>query len=285
MAIDDRTGHVLLAVLVLYKENLWQSTTFSSLFSTFPDWGKEVHLLVYDNSPVPMHSLEEFTSSCRRIRYISDTSNPGVSSAYNKGFEIARQLRKEWLLLLDQDTAFPRDALRKYFTAIKAHDDSVLFAPVLANGGKIYSPCGHILNVNFPLRRIRRGKVSTGGKSLLNSGMCVRLDAFDRVGGFDEAIPLDFADHDFMKRYRQHFDSFFLLDMVCAHNFSDKERTDIDKAFARFAFFCKGAKNSAKGVLDAFSLLPLALLRATRLTLRFRSPAFLYLFLRTFFRN
>ena len=42
-----------------------------------------------------------------RIHYISDPTNPGVSKAYNVGFELARQLNKKWLLLLDQDTVFP----------------------------------------------------------------------------------------------------------------------------------------------------------------------------------
>jgi GT2 family glycosyltransferase len=214
---------MLLSILVLYKQRLEESKTFTSLFRTSPTWDERIHLLVYDNSPVPMHAPGAFDDSGGHIHYLSDTSNPCVSSAYNVGARIARELEKPYLLLLDQDTLFPRDALSGYLNAIETHKGCPLFAPMLLCDGKIYSPCRQMLHVHLTLRAMEPGRVSARGKSLLNSGMCIKLDAFDKVGGFDEKIPLDFADHDFMRRYHTHFDSFFLLDMACAHGFSDKE--------------------------------------------------------------
>jgi glycosyltransferase involved in cell wall biosynthesis len=242
-------------------------------------------MVIYDNSPAPMWRGDGERRDGFRIRYISDTSNPGVSKAYNTGFEIARQLRKKLLLLLDQDTVFPENTFSNYAAAIEAHADCPLFAPILMSHGKIYSPCGQILNANFHLRRVRPGRGSVRGKSLLNSGLCIRLDAFDKVGGFDEKIPLDFADHDFMKRYRTHFDSFVLIDVVCEHGFSDKEPVGLNGSLTRFGYYCKGARNSIKGGQDAFSLAPAAFLRAARLSARFRTLRFLRLFFRAFLRN
>ncbi|MGD0488026.1 MAG: glycosyltransferase [Syntrophorhabdales bacterium] len=275
---------MILAILVLYKQKLDQSKTFLSLFGSLSRI-EDIFLFVYDNSPIPMHDLAEFASYSTTIQYLSDKSNPGVSKAYNTGARLAQSLKKQYILLLDQDTVFPKDAISGYVEAIKAHEDCALFAPVLECDGQIFSPCWHGFNIYLPLRNVLPGRVSTKNRSLLNSGMCIRLDAFDKAGGFDEKIPLDFADHDFMKRYRTHFDSFFLLDMACEHGFSDKENLDAGKALTRFGYYCQGARHSIKGVADAFSLAPVSFLRAARLSARFRTLRFFRLLFRTFLRN
>ena len=282
---DNRSACALLAVLVLYNRRLEESKTFTSLFRTSPAWDERVHLFVYDNSPVPMHAPGAFDDSGMHIHYLSDTSNPGVSRAYNAGGRMARQLQKPYLLFLDQDTLFPRDALSRYFNAIESYSDSPVVAPVLFHNGRIHSPCRQMLHAHLPLRAIEPGRVSTRGKGLLNSGMCIKLDAFDRVGGFDEKIPLDFADRDFMRRYGRHFDSFFLLDMACAHGFPDKESLDAREALTRFGYYCQGAKHSIKGCADACSLASMAFLRAARLSLRYKSVRFLSLLLRSFLKS
>ena len=283
--MTSRSFDDMLAVMVLYQKRVDESDTFLSLAKCLSGRPEKIDMVVYDNSPASTRRGDGDYSSNFHLRYISDTSNPGVSKAYNTGFEIARQLRKKWLLLLDQDTVFPENTLSNYIAAMEAHADSLLFAPMLVCDGRIYSPCRHVLNANFPLRTIQPGRVPAKGLSLLNSGMCVSVDAFERLGGFDENIPLDFADHDFMKRYRRHFDSFVLLDVVCRHGFSDKETPDIERSLNRFGYYCKGARNSIKGVADAFSLPPLAFVRAARLSLRFRSLRFLRLFFRALLRS
>jgi rhamnosyltransferase len=271
--------------MVLYEKRMNESETFQSLGSSLSGAPEKIDMVMYDNSPVSMWRGNEDYQDSFRLRYISDTCNPGVSKAYNRGFEIAQELRKKWLMFLDQDTLFPEGALSKYGAAIERHGNSPLFAPILMCDGRIYSPCHHFLNVNFPLRSVRPGTISARGKGLLNSGMCIHVDAFEKIGGFDERIPLDFADHDFMKRYRKHFDSFVLLDIACAHGFSDKGAPDRSRALIRFRFYCLGARNSIKSYADALSLFAVAFVRASRLSARFRDPAFILLFFTTFFRN
>ncbi len=273
---------MILAILVLYKQRLEQSPTFLSLFGSLSRMD-DVVLFVYDNSPIPMHDPSEFDSCSATIKYVSDTSNPGVGKAYNAGARLAKTLKKQYVLLLDQDTEFPQNAIAGYVEAIKAHQDCALFAPVLDCAGQIFSPCWHGFNIYLPLRHVRPGRVPARNRSLLNSGMCVAVSAFEEVGGFDETIPLYFSDHDFMRRYRRAFDSLFVLDMVCAHNLSDKGPPDIDSALNGFEYFCKGARNSIKRAADLFSVLPVSLARLTRLSMRFRSPAFFRVFVRIFF--
>ena len=271
--------------MVLYNCRLHESETLLSLTRCLGGSGRTMETLVYDNSPAPMVRDTDLARDGLLLHYISDPTNPGVSRAYNRGFEIARQRGKKWLLLLDQDTAFPDDALSRYSDAVEAHPDSLLFAPVLVCGGTIYSPCAHVLNLNYHVKAAPPGKMRARGRSLLNSGMCIHVDAFARAGGFDEAIPLDFADHDFMKRYRRHFDSFVVLDLVCAHTFFDREPPDMDRALTRFGYYCKGARGSIKGIADTLSLPPIAFLRAARLCARFGSLTFLRRLFRAFFRG
>jgi GT2 family glycosyltransferase len=273
---------MILAILVLYKEKLDQSKTFRSLFGSL-SWREDLALFVYDNSPIPMHDPAEFASRSATIQYVSDTSNPGVSKAYNTGARLARSLKKQYILLLDQDTLFPQDAMSRYVEAIRTHEDCALFAPVLDCNGQIFSPCWHGFNIYLPLRNVAPGRVSARNRSLLNSGMCVAVDAFEKAGGFDERIPFYFSDHDFMRRYRQRFDSLFVLDMVCSHNLADKGPPDIASALIGFDYFCTGARNSIKRAGDLFSVLPMSLARLARLSVRFKSPAFFRLFIKAFF--
>jgi rhamnosyltransferase len=274
----------MLGVMVLYQKRMADCETFSSLFGSLSGRTGDIHLVIYDNSPVPMHVPEEFSLFPAQITYISDTSNPGVSKAYNTAYTIARQLNRKWLLLLDQDTVFPEDALSIYAAHIESTAPALL-APMLVCDGTIYSPCRQVGNINFPLRTVQPGLLPSKGLSVLNSGMYIHLDAYEKAGGFDERIRLDFADHDFMKRYRRYFENFLLIDMVCQHGFSDKETSDIDTSLARFRRYCEGARNSIKSPADPLSLLPLILIRATRLSLRYRSTRFLRVLVRTFSRN
>lgn len=198
---------------------------------------------------------------------------------------MAGQLGKKWLMLLDDDTEFPLDALEKYSSAMSANKDAALFAPMLFCNTRLYSPCGYISHIGFHLKHLQPGVNSINRKSLLNSGMCISIDVFEKVGGFNERIPLDFADHDFIRRFKGHFDTFVVVDATCRHGFSDKEPADMDKSLTRFDYYSRGAKNSTKGILDMCLLLPVVFTRAVRLSARFRSLKFFKLFLLTFSRK
>ncbi len=270
----------ILGVLVLYGRTAAESETFRSLLSCLHKARQAIDLVIFDNSPVRAAPLGEAWPEEFRVRYVSDTSNPGISRAYNRGFRIARQLQKKWLLLLDQDTSFPDQTFPGYFEQMEGNRDSVLFAPKLVCDNRLYSPCGQLLNINFHLRSVGPGVVPVKGKSILNSGMCISVNAFEEAGGFDERIPLDFADHDFIRRYKRHFDRFVVVDVVCQHGFSGRQPVDINTALTRFGYYCTGARNYVKGVQDTLSVFPIVLLRAIRLSLRHRSLKFLRLLFR-----
>jgi rhamnosyltransferase len=264
----------MFAVLVLYQQSLEQSVTFQSLSPILRGTSLPLQLLVYDNSPAPMG----FPGASRpgwEIHYVHDPSNPGVSRAYLEGARMAAARSKRWLLLLDQDTCFPADSLARYLAAIRQHPEARLFAPILRSGGRIISPCLYRFKLGFPLSHIAPGARSLSGLSVLNSGTCIAVEDYLAIGGHDIRIALDFADHEFIERFKENHDSFVVVDTECAHDFFRVTTQSTASHLARFQFYCRGARYSSKGLGEGILTAGVVGARACLLALRHRSLGFL----------
>lgn len=270
--VNDFCGSVL-AVMVSYNCSATSSNTGLSFQNSQDLRHSRLDFLVYDNSPVFTPALEQ-ESLGLSASYIHDPTNPGVSKAYNQAAKVAKQMGKKWLLLLDQDTSFPVDALQVYAAAIARNPEEKMFAPLLKAGSVTVSPCTVYSGIGMPLRRQVQGRMTLRNRSILNSGMLVNLEAFEAIGGFNENIPLDFADHDFCRRFAKRYGSAYILDMVCQHGFSDRETSSLDKDLARFAFYCRGARNSVASVADVAGHSLAVLIRSMRLCRRHRTAQF-----------
>ena len=78
---------------------------------------------------------------------------------------------------------------------------------------------------------------------LINSGLCVKLSLFERSGGYDERIWLDFADTQFVRKLWHSGERYFyLLPCKCFQNFSN-EQTNIEKLQSRFEIYLECGKN------------------------------------------
>lgn len=263
----------ILAVLVLYRRELTATETFVSLSCSVASNDGPLDLFVYDNSPTSTWKKEEFKGW--RIYYRHDPSNPGVSKAYNEGCHLARRLGKKWLLLLDQDTEFPGNALDVYCRGIESHPSIVLFGPVLKNEETICSPSRYLMRTGFHPKRVGTGMQRLRGRAVLNSGMLVRVDAFERSGGFNEQVRLDFADFVFNNRLRKHYDNFCVLPLECRHGFSGAGAASLEDALQRFELFRSGAQHSIETVADRLLYGLVVLKRCLRLTVQFRSLRFM----------
>lgn len=273
MSRDPRLRDVL-AVLVLYRERLDECPAFRSLDAGLAALGGTLELLVYDNSPAP--GPAPAASSARWERHhVHDPSNPGVSRAYRTGARLARERGKRWLLLLDQDTWFPPDALPKYLESVERHPGIPLFAPVLRAAGRTISPCGYRLKRGVPLDRIGAGEQPLAGRSVLNSGLWIAVDDYLAVGGHDERLRLDFADHEFIERFKRRHDVFVVVDVVCEHGLSAAADPEPGARLRRFETYCEGARYASRGGLDGVLTAGVVALRACRLAVRHRSPGFL----------
>ena len=106
-------------VVIVYKTRLENSKTLETLSVNF---GEEMCLMVFDNSPERQYFENEFIFNKYKIKYYHDGSNPGLSFAYNIALKNASLLNIKWLLLLDQDTNFTQE----YFKEILKLDSNKL---------------------------------------------------------------------------------------------------------------------------------------------------------------
>ena len=195
-------------------------------------------LLVFDNSPASL--FENVCVPDGVFKYYWNPSNPGVSANYNKAAALAKEIGCRWLLLLDQDTSFPVNALETYRHGVAWRPHSHLFAPLhMIADGRCLSPA----NVFCPLRKnVRPGTYSLKRFDVINSGLLVCVDDFIRVGGYKEDVGLDFSDFQFLERLRRVVSDVVVLDIECVQNFSNDSR-DKEKLLERYEKFCRGVAN------------------------------------------
>ena len=187
---------------------------------------------------------------------------------------MAKKLNKKWLLLLDQDTYFPLDAVRKYLQAIQ-RGTSQLLAPMLFCGSKMISPFRDHHGSGQILRSIKPASYSLQNIMPVNSGMMVSLKSFIRAGGYDCSFPLDYSDFTFISRYRQHESSFEVLDIKCQQEFSGIDVGSFESSLVRFKSFCRASILYKDRVDERMHLWKILTKRALKLSITHKSTAFI----------
>jgi len=267
----------VLAIIVVYNKNLKDSDSLKSIGSQIPT-NHKLDLIIYDNSPQPqlVHSFEGINI----IQYVHNSSNVGVSKAYNDGAELAKQLQKEWILLLDQDTLFQDDLIQNYFQAVNDNTQINLFCPIIMlKNNKIFSPFRRVLKRGAVMKEISSKPYAIKNFSPVNSGMLIRVFNFFEVGGYNEKVRLDFSDLQFIEKFEKKNKWFFVINSFALQDFSNEE-VDVLKLNTRFEFFCEGVLNCHKSsLLDDLKFFLVVFIRATSLFIRTKRT----IFYKTFF--
>lgn len=276
----------VMGVIVIYNCSIESSESLSTLNKSLLISNLRLDLFIYDNSTIPGINKEtgerEFPQL--NITYLSDTQNPGVSKAYNTGADLASRLNKKWLLLLDQDTEFPENAIVTYLDAINAHKNQKLFVPVLHSPNGNYSPCKYYFKAGFRWNDIKPGIYNLRHKNILNSGTLVDLDLFMKTGGYKEKIKLYFSDFNFIDRLKKINNEFVVTDLVCNHKLSDIINVDRKAAINRFKSYCEGSYESVESWIDYILLFITVMLRSFVLCYRFKSLVFMKIFFNVYLR-
>jgi rhamnosyltransferase len=260
-------------VIVLYKVKLLNTAIFNSLQAACSVFTQHVELIVYDNSPAPSDPgiVEGFN-----IKYIHDFLNPGISTAYNVAADYAIGLNKTRLLIYDQDTCVNENTILKYADAVYNHKNIKLFAPILLNQfGKVISPSKFRLRMGIAPGKLIPGINYLKDLSPVNSGICIDLKLFAMVNGYNQAIPLDYSDYDFIERIQNFISEFVLLDLYFQHNLSASESQTFTSALTRFKFLCIGLRESSKSTCDKNLGFCVGLKRALKLALVHKNLTFI----------
>lgn len=273
----------LYIVIVVYGINYEETKTFKSLISSIESLDYKLNLLVYDNSPKAIKQNTRFNNL--NLNYISDVKNSGLSVAYNIAAQMANQIGKKWLLILDQDSILPLNYFSLLSSAIQSTAGEAIIAPMLKQGNMILSPCifKHMKGSNF--RHLEPGKVSFKNVSIFNSGMVINLHAFFIVNGYSEEIPLDFSDHYFIDKIKKKYSYFLLTSIVIKHELSTHSDISKDKVLSRFIQYSQGARVYSQKNNGSYLVRLWTFLRALKLSLKYSDVIFLTAFWENFFKK
>ena len=263
-------------VLVLYRTVLEDCNSFKTLVRTSRG-AQKIDLIVYDNSPVSQERPDYFEYDGFKVRYISDTGNPGIGKAYNNAIEFAKEKNKKWILFLDQDTEIASEMLQLYLKMANSESEIRIFATTLfGSDGRLISPSRYRFKRGFRLDSIPKGKVFLKKIRPINSLLLVSNEVFETVGNYNEEIKLDFSDHEFLGRVEKQYGEMFVVPADNRHSLSSSDDHDLESIKSRFLVFCRGAHVAGRsGLISGIQYFVVCLLRATKLSIQFRSLFFL----------
>lgn len=206
--------------------------------------GKKGMLFVWDNSP-SSQLISDNHKAWVNIVYHHCPENLGLSHAYNCAAKFAQEKGYEWIMLLDQDTTFSENVITKIYEAIKCNNNIFLFAPIIRLiNGTSFSPTRYKHKRGYSID-LHKGIYSLSKYSPVNSGMVINIKSFWESGGYNSKINLDFADFQFIERFRRIYKTFYLIDTVAIQDFSNDEN-NIEKLKTRFNIYCECAKKCEK---------------------------------------
>lgn len=272
----------ILLILVLFNKSIANLKVLNSANKTNIS---RQDIFIYDNSLNPQFipDIEGFN-----IIYQHNSNNVGVSKAYNIGQLHARELKCEAVILLDQDTDFHLDYLLTYKDAYLKYGDTYLYAPVICNADalKVYSPSqinnfvgkAQVLDdFNFS------EKYNLNDKSVINSGLFVPMAVFDKIGGFNENIKLDFSDYYFIEKYKKINNILIILKLHIKHSISGDEGKNFYKELNRYKYYCNGAKELSISLKISVTWAPIR--RLLRLILKYKSFKFISIYLKYYLQG
>jgi hypothetical protein len=265
----------LLVVLVVYEKSLSNICFLKSLY----DINLNAEVFVYDNSLLPQKKAFPGLN----IKYVHDSSNPGVSTAYNKAFQYANKNNKSAVLLLDQDTSFDPNYLPYYLNMYNKYGDNYIYAPIITDAlaCKVYSPSymKSFVGKVSSIQDVNYSEIySLSNKSVINSGLLIPLNIYKKIGGYNNKIKLDFSDIYFIEKYKKINDKIILLDCYIKHSLSGDEGLNITAEMKRFPYYCNGAIELTKSLKR--STIWTVFRRTTSLVLKYRTIAPILVFFR-----
>lgn len=266
----------LLICVVLYEQKLVECETFKSLMQCCKN-EEELTIFIYDNSKISQEESIDKTIalfSNFSIIYLHDSSNPGISKAYNTGFAHAEKLNKKWLVFFDQDTTVNVNYFTEALHYVNANAETSLFCPLVKASGKTISPSLFLFGRSFSKKNIKSGKKNLRFFSLINSSMIVSTLAFGMVGGFDEELQLDFSDHYFIKKYKRKHKYFCLVDCINDHSLSSFTENEYEKVYKRYVSYLKASllfSKKTKNFLPFFW----AFMRGVKLSFSYKKISFI----------
>ena len=253
----------LWAAVVLYGSNASDSPACRYLQTHAQ---QDAGFLLFDNTDCP----ESNAAWCREngFTYLGGEGNLGLSVAYNRCLSYLDGLKAQGRILWLDDDSLPEDGLIDRLL----REDAPILAPIVLSGRRILSP-SRAFGTRMLRFRSERAALTSRSERLtaINAGLCVRL-ALYRDYRYDERVFLDGLDHRFLRDMRAKGFHPKVIDARLAQRFSGDETPPQTQALRRYRIFLRDYHILYRE--RPLFWRRLALRRALRLTLSYRSLAF-----------
>ena len=270
--------NTILFGIVTYGEIFWECDSYLSLVSSYKKSKHKVELsiFIFDNTDKDNWGLNlPPVDDDIRLNYFHDSSNPGISFAYNSIAEFAKENDFKTIVFLDQDTSLPEDFFEIYYSNCALLDDqNPIAVPLIYSNNNLMSPSNFFSYRSSILKTIPENKLVFKDISFINSGMLLSTDFFFKAGGYNKKLRLDFCDHDFVQRASNFTQSVIILPIMLVQNFSS-ETNNLQKSLVRYRLFVQDMKEYSKDKNKFLFFLRIDLPHLLKETYRNRSFEFL----------
>ena len=263
--------------IVTFRESFWETDVFINIIKQIDEQEslERPTIFIYDNTDLEDWNIfkEYQQNDFIEVIYNHNSENVGISKAYNTIALFAKENGFDYILFLDQDTELPLNFLSEYTNMLEKNVD--IAAPLIYEGEKLLSPAGYKNYRSSSYKKIESNVIRLKNNSCINSGLLIRTVFFEKVGGYNEKLRLDFCDHEFIKRVSHFTKDLNIIPVKLKQNFSTNTNPS-DKALFRYSLFTKDVEafkriNNGDLRITFFVDLP----HLIRLTLQYRSLAFI----------
>lgn len=177
----------IVALIITYNPNI---SHFSRVIESLKE--QVENIIIVDNGSQNIEELKLFESP--KIYIYAFPENMGIAKATNKGFDIIKERKVDYVLLSDQDTIYEDDYV-KTFVLEKAtipENEVIAYAPAIYD--KVTNEKKHVYVINHG--KIR--KVFPEEKCYIShtiaSGLLIDYSNYQLIGGMNEDLFIDYVD-------------------------------------------------------------------------------------------
>lgn len=151
-------------------------------------------VVIVDNASKNVKSLQEVVSKYANVTLVKNSQNIGFAKALTQVFKWAKSQGFNWVLTLNDDSVVPSNMISEYKKILE--NQGSLVNQKNAKNSKIAIVCS--LLKNRLDGTILHSKCHED--ECITSGSLTSVEAWQKIGGFDEWLEIDGVDFDFSRR-------------------------------------------------------------------------------------
>lgn len=148
-------------------------------------------VIIVDNASKNVKDLQEVVSKYANVTLVKNSQNIGFAKALTQVFEWAKSQGFNWVLTLNDDSVVPSNMISEY-------------KKILENQGSLVNQKNAKIAIVCSLLKNRLDGTILHSKchedECITSGSLTSVEAWEKIGGFDEWLEIDGVDFDFSRR-------------------------------------------------------------------------------------